>query len=320
MSEPAAPLAVPADALESVVAVHGADARRKGRTYAALGWMTVSSVLFGAMNVLGRMAGARVPWQMVGATRAAVGVLVAFAVVRAQGAAITVRGSRALWFRSIFGTMALALTFYVLGSPGIALGDAATIFNLGPVFLAVLAPIVLGERTGRRLLFAIPLALAGVVLVAKPPSLFHGHAPSDPHLLSMALLAALFASLAMLGLRRVGPTKSPATIALHFSLVATLALGALAVPVWVVPSPNDLAMMVGAGVCAGIAQIAMTRAYTLERAARVASYGYLNVVFTAVGGAIVFGERPDLLAIFGMVLVVSGGLLVTVAGLREERV
>lgn len=298
--------------------------RAAGTTIAALGWMTLAAGLFSGMSLLARVVGDHVPWQMVGATRAAVGVFVAYSFVRARSGHVIVHASRALWLRSVFGTTAMALTFYVLGSNGIALGDAATIFNLGPVFLALLAPLAIGERTGSgRLALALPLALAGVILVAKPPAIFGvasiAPAAADFELLAAAVLAAFASSVAMLGLRKAGPRESPESIALHFSIVATLAMSILSIPVLVVPAAKELALMIGAGACAGLAQIAMTRAYTIERAALVGSYGYLNVVFTALLGAIVLGERPDALALVGMAMVVSGGLVVTLAGLREER-
>jgi drug/metabolite transporter (DMT)-like permease len=71
--------------------------------------------------------------------------------------------------------------------------------------------------------------------------------------------------------------------------------------------------MVAAGLCAGFAQLAMTRAYALEHAARVSGMSYLSVVASALFGAVAFGERPGPTAIAGMALVIAGGLLVTFA-------
>lgn len=282
--------------------------------------MTLAALLFSVMNVLGRVAAATVPWATVAATRAIVGALVAFTVVRLRGSRPVRLASRAIWLRSIAGTTAMALTFYVLGSPGIALGDAVTIFNLGPVFLAVLAPLALKERTGlRRLAFALPLAVIGVILVDKPEALFASAHAADRALLLLALGAAFFSSVAMLGLRTVGKRESAESIALHFSITAAVVLTVIAAPHFSLPNARDLAAMVGAGVSAGAAQIAMTRAYTVERAALVASYGYLNVVVTALLGVLVLGERPDAAALLGMALVVASGLVVTLAGVREER-
>jgi drug/metabolite transporter (DMT)-like permease len=69
--------------------------------------------------------------------------------------------------------------------------------------------------------------------------------------------------------------------------------------------------MVGAGICAGFGQLAMTRAYTLERAARVSGMSYLSVVASALFGAAFLGEAPGTTGLAGMALVIAGGLLVT---------
>jgi drug/metabolite transporter (DMT)-like permease len=85
------------------------------------------------------------------------------------------------------------------------------------------------------------------------------------------------------------------------------------------PTLRDSGSMIAAGVCAGFGQLALTRAYTLERAARVSGMGYLGVVASALLGALVLGERPSLAALGGMALVVIGGLVVTfIRDAKEE--
>src|SRR5262245_54836327 len=105
---------------------------RRHRTLTTLAWTSASMTLFGGMQLLTRLAGPGIPWPMMGAVRAAIGALVAFGVARATSAPLVLVGSRALWLRSAFGTIAVLLTFYVLGSPKIPLGDAVAIFNLSP--------------------------------------------------------------------------------------------------------------------------------------------------------------------------------------------
>jgi drug/metabolite transporter (DMT)-like permease len=128
---------------------------------------------------------------------------------------------------------------------------------------------------------------------------------------AVAVLSALCAAVAMIMLRRVGQRESPEAIALHFSLVAAgiFAFFALADPR--VPLGVDAVFMVIAGLAGGFAQLALTRAYSLDRAARVGAMGYLSVVASALLGAVALHERPHPLAIAGMALVVAGGLVVT---------
>jgi len=282
--------------------------------------MAASAVLFALMNFFAKLASASSSWMTVGAVRALVGAFVAIAVARARGGSLAVTNRRAVLWRSLLGTVAMTTTFYALSSRTLSLGDTVTLLNLTPVFLAMLAPIFLRERTSLAVILALALSLSGVVLVLHPSFAFHDApgavGPSSAATAGFAVLAAFIASIAMMLLRRLGPTETAEAISVHFSLFAAAALGLLALTDLRMPTLRDAGFMVGAGVCAGFAQIAMTRAYSLERAARVSGMSYLSVVASALLGAAVLHERPTLGAILGMALVVSGGLVVTLT--REK--
>ena len=103
-----------------------------------------------------------------------------------------------------------------------------------------------------------------------------------------------------------------------FSLTAAVVFGALAIFHLVLPSLKDVLYIFLAGISAGLAQLAMTRAYATARAARVASVGYFNVVVSALYGALALGEWPPMLALAGMALVIGGGVLVALPSFRAR--
>ena len=277
--------------------------------------MAAGAVLFALMNFLAKLASGSASWMTVGAVRALVGAVVAIAVARARGRSLAVKNRRAVLLRSLLGTVAMTTTFYALSSRSLSLGDTVTLLNLTPVFLAMLAPIFLGERTSLAVILALALSLGGVVLVLHPSFAFQetttAVGPSAAATAGFAVLSAFMASMAMMLLRRVGPTETAEAISVHFSLFAAVALGLLALTDLRMPTLRDAGLMVAAGVCAGFAQIAITRAYSMERAARVSGMSYISVVASALLGAAALHERPTLGAILGMALVVSGGLVVT---------
>ncbi len=283
--------------------------------------MATAAVLFASMNFFARIASTSTSWTTVGAVRALVGALVAVAVARARGASLAVRDHKAMFWRSLLGTASMLLTFYALSSRTLSLGDTVTLLNLTPVFLAVLAPIVLRETTTGRTGLAILVALGGIVLVLRPSFSFGDGAvavgPSARATACAAVAASFCSSLAMMMLRRLGKSETAESIAVHFSLFAAAALAILSAFDLRMPSLRDGLCMIAAGVCAGFAQIAMTRAYALERAAPVSAMGYLAVVASALLGAAMLHERPTVSAMLGMALVVAGGIVVTFA--REER-
>jgi drug/metabolite transporter (DMT)-like permease len=277
--------------------------------------MAGGAVLFAMMNYFAKLASAEAPWMTVGAVRALVGAFVAIAVARMRGASLVAKDRRAILWRSLLGTASMAATFYALSSRSLSLADTVTLLNLTPVFLALLAPVFLGERTSIAVFLALALSLGGVVLVLHPTFAFGDAAgsvgPSSAVTAACAVLAAFMSSIAMMLLRRVGPTETSEAIAVHFSLFAAGSLGILALTDLRMPSARAAGCMLAAGICAGFAQIAITRAYSLERAARVSGMSYLSVVASALIGAALLDERPTLDAILGMTLVVAGGLVVT---------
>jgi drug/metabolite transporter (DMT)-like permease len=282
--------------------------------------MAISSCLFASMNFLARLATASASWATAAAVRAAIGALVAFGVARVRRTSLRPNERTMLFWRSVLGTLSMLSTFYALSSRSMSLGNTVTLLNLSPVFLAVLAPIFLRERTNALVGIAIAISLGGVVLVVRPAFLFGGAAPpiqgvaglSERATAAVAIGGAFSTSIAMMFLRRAGRTETPEAIAFHFSIFAALTLGTLSLFDFRVPTAWGVVCMVGSGACAGVAQLAMTRAYAIANAARVAGMSYLAVVVSAVLGIFVLGERPATTALGGMVFVIAGGLLLTI--------
>lgn len=291
---------------------HAVAARRESRPH-AFAWMAASACGFGLMSFCGHVASERVHWSMTAATRCVVGAAVAYGVGRSRGAELRVKDRRGIWWRSLWGTLSMMLTFYALGTR-LPLGDTVTLTNLSPVFLALFSPLLLRERTGKRVVVALVLSIAGVLLIVRPERFAGLDAMKGA---VAAISSALSASFSYTILRRMGATESPEAVTLHFSLVAAVVLSAIAATHASAPDGRTLGMMLGAGAAGGFAQIALTRAYALEKAARVGGVSYLAVVVSAVLGAVALHEWPSGRTVLGMTLVVAGGLVVTVLGVRE---
>jgi drug/metabolite transporter (DMT)-like permease len=288
---------------------------------AGLLWMTLASALFALMNVLVRAASAHVPWSEVAAVRTTVGALVAVAFALGRGSGLRIHDRKLSWARSLTGTAAMLCGFYAMGTPAIALGDAVTLASTSPIFIALLAPWLLGERSGRRVWLATLLAFFGVALIAGPSFRLSGHVAV------IATLGGFFSGLAMIWLRRLGAgsdgagaaKESPEAIVAHFSAVAAVAAAAVALPSLRVPDLRSGLMLGAIGVLGGTAQLAMTRAYALEKAARLGAVGYSSVVFAYLLGVMVLDETPSLYATLGALLILGSGVGLALAAMRDGR-
>jgi drug/metabolite transporter (DMT)-like permease len=275
-------------------------------------WMTGSAILFACMNAAVREASLEATVPMVAAMRAFCGLMVALLYAKSQRQKLQINAPASMWLRSIFGTIAMAATFYTLSRQALPLGDASTLFNLSPVGVALLSPVMLKERISPVIVVSMALSILGITLIVKPAFVFGIAGPYPLGDAAWGMLAAASSAIAMVMLRR-SKHEHPSAIAAHFSGLATLVFTTATLFSHGSISLRTLLFMVLAGVCAGVAQLMMTRAYAEDQAARVAAFGYIQVVASALLGAYFSHVWPTPMAALGMACVVSGGLFLVFA-------
>jgi drug/metabolite transporter (DMT)-like permease len=294
---------------QSVVEVEQAPLSRS-RPAAAMGWMLLAYLLFAVMNLVAKSAMRELPWHEVAAGRAAFGAITIFLFARARGVSLAVHDKKTQWMRTFAGIGSLMCGFYSLSR--LPLGDAVTIGSLCPIFIALASRRALGERTGAGLAVAVVLGFCGVALLAGAQL----HAGSGAlFAIGIGVLGAAFACAAMLFLRRLGPSESPEGVSLHFVGVSALVMIVFGLGRQVVPSPWALASLVAAGLSGGLAQVAMTKAYGLDRAARVGALGYSGVVFAQILGVVFLAEIPTGRQLGGAALVLLSGAFLAIGAL-----
>jgi drug/metabolite transporter (DMT)-like permease len=263
--------------------------------------MLAAQALFAMMAMGARFVSRDVPWQEIAAVRMVVALVLTWGIARARGRSLAITDRRHAWLRTIFGTLSAAATFYVYAQPLLPIGDAVTILGTSPIFVAVLAWPLLGERVSRGTALAILASFAGVWAVAQPSF------SVSPGVLGVCVFASVCTALAMTWLRRMGPGESSEAIVFHFMSVGTAVLGLAAIPVWHTPDLPSATSLLWMGVAGGLGQLAMTRAYSLDQAARVSAFGYAGVVFARLFALPIFGEVPRAAQIVGSLLVVGAG-------------
>jgi drug/metabolite transporter (DMT)-like permease len=285
---------------------------RTSRPLAAALWMTLAQSLFSIMSVGARLGGQGAPWQEVAASRFFVGACTALVVALVRKTSLRVKHQKEQAWRTVFGTVAALATFFTLAAPELAIGDAVTLFATAPIFVALLSSPFLGEKVGRSVVFALVLAFAGVLAVAHPS--FH----TASYLVGSGTLAAVSSALAMVWLRRMGSDESSEAIVFQFSAFGTIVAVLASIPVWKTPDARTAGFLFVTGLSGGLAQLCMTRAYSLDVAARVSAIGYSGIVFTRVFALPIFGERPTLMAVAGSLLVIGSGVMLALrsAGAR----
>jgi len=273
--------------------------------------MALASLLFAVMGALVKVAERELPVAWPVFARSAIGLVLSYVLVRRAGLHWLGNRPGLLAVRGLVGFSALMCTFVSIGR--LPLSDVIVILQTQPIWTAVVAAIVLREAAGPRVWLGSGLALAGVVLVARPEFLFGGDAGHlDPLGVTLALVAALLSACAYVTVRALRRSDHPVVVVFWFALVATPASapGLLADPV--LPPLALVPVLVGIGVAVQLAQLLMTRALHTEKASRVAAVGYLQVVYAFFFGALFFDEPIAPISIVGAVVVLVAAAIVTI--------
>lgn len=272
-------------------------------------YMAASALFFSAMSALVKVAGTRLPAQEIVLARVLVTLALSWWMVRRAG--LSPWGTRrgALVLRGLLGFSALSCYYWTLTR--LPLAEATTIHHVAPLFTALGAWVVLGERAGLAALVAIGLGLVGVALVAQPAA-FPGVGGGDLDIaaVAVAVLGALFSGAAYVTVRQLSRHEDPLVIVFYFPLVALPLAIPWTIPVAVWPTPLEWLVLLGVGVFTQAAQVCLTRGLSLERAGRASAIGYLQVALAVVWGLLFFGEVPGWSTIAGSLLIVGGTVIV----------
>lgn len=282
---------------------------------AGLRYMAYGTFWFSVMSLLVKMAGQRLPSMEIVLVRAVVTLALSWALVRR--ARLDPWGNRKglLIFRGVLGCLALSCFYFSIVH--LPLAEATVIQYTNPVFAAIIAAVLLGERFGRRELAGVAAGMVGVVLIARPSFLFAGSAPIDPQHVTIAVAGALFSATAYVTVRMLRTTDHPLVVVFYFAFVTVPLVVPFALLDWLWPTPVEWGILIGIGTTTQIAQVYMTRGLQLEPAGRATAVGYLQIVFAAILGIVVLGERPDTWSVAGAIVIIGGTVLLSLRRRQE---
>jgi drug/metabolite transporter (DMT)-like permease len=273
--------------------------------------MVASAFFFSLMSLLVKVVGQRLPSQEIVLVRGVITLFLSYWLLRR--ARLSPWGDRRalLVLRGLLGFGALSCFYFSLTR--LPLAEATVIQYLNPLFTAILAAWLLGERAGAAVAVGTMLGLLGTTLVARPAVLFGElAAPLDLAAVGIAMAGAALSAGAYVTVRYLGATEHPLVIVFYFPLVTVPATLPLVAGNWTWPTATEWSLLLGIGITTQIAQVYITRGLALEPAGRAMTVGYTQVVFAAFWGALVFADFPGILVLAGAVLVMAGALIVAV--------
>jgi len=224
-----------------------------------------------------------------------------FAVLRTQRI-----GLHAL--RGVINIGAMLMFFTALSiSP---LAKVTALSFTAPIFMAVLAVLVLGERFRLYRWMAILLGFIGMLIILRP-----GLVAIDTGALLVTGAAALWA-VAMILIKIMSRTESSLTIVAYMGIFLGVFSILPALWVWEPFGLQTLGWLALVGLFGTLAQMSLSQSLKETDPTALMPFDFLKLIWTATIGAWFFAEIPDVYTLVGAAVIFSSGLFIA---LRERQ-
>jgi drug/metabolite transporter (DMT)-like permease len=240
-----------------------------------------------------------------------------------EGRSLALWPRHPLWVLLRSALLVLMWIAYYAALAGMTMSAASVTLCTSPLFIALFSAALVGEAVTLRRWAGIVVGFLGVLVILRPGS----EAFSLVALLPIGGAACY--ALAMVITRSKCAEERPLVLALslNLGLLAVGTLGTLTIVLW--PLDPDLAstqpfllggwtemaardwgLMGLLGVVTAVVSIGAAKAYQSGPAAIIGTFDYTYLVFAALWGFLIFGERPGGATFLGAILITAAGWLV----------
>lgn len=211
--------------------------------------------------------------------------------------------------RSVVGMVGMVCNFLaVLLLP---LAESITLSFTVPLFVVVIAALVLREFIGPWRWTAVVLGFAGVLVIAQPGG---GQIPLLGGLIALA--AALMTALVTFLIRDMGRTEEPLQIVFYFALFGAAMMLVLLPFYATAHSPGQWLLLLGIGLAGLGGQLGLTASLRHGAIASVAVMDYTALIWATLYGWMIWDHLPPATTWLGAPLIIAAGA--TIAW-REHR-
>ena len=268
----------------------------------AIALMCAAMLCFTGLDTSSKWLGLRIPAMQIVWARYMSAALIALAVARPWA-------NPAVFLSKRPGLQALR-SFLLLGSTGcvvlalrqLQLAKSATISFLTPIFVALLAGPLLGEKAGGERMIAIVIGFGGVLIATRP-----GTSAFQPIVL-VAVAGVACNSGYVIATRKLAGVNSPRTTLLWTQTAGIVLVTPILPWVWRQPESGHVwLVMAGLGAFAAAGHGLLIVAHKFAPAPVLTPFSYTQLVWMIISGTLVFGDWPPTSTLVGAAVVVACG-------------
>lgn len=284
-----------------------------GRPVEGVLWMLATGVAFVGVNGVVRHLGTDLPAAQSAFLRFAIGLVFLLpAMWQARQTRFAPEVLQLFGWRGVLHVAAVILWFYAMARVPVA--EMAAIAFLNPVIVLLIAGLLLGEGLGRGRVLSVVVALLGALVVLRPGL----RDVSAGHLAQLG--ATLFFAASYIFAKRLSALAPASVVVAVLSVTVTLGLAPMAWWVWQPVRGDQLAWLAVVAALATFGHYTMTRAFNAAPLAVTQPVTFLQIVWAAILGALVFGEAVDGYVLLGGAMIVAAVSANTWAEARRGRI
>ncbi|MCY7317134.1 MAG: DMT family transporter, partial [Ramlibacter sp.] len=271
-------------------------------TVRGLLWAVASGLLFVLLNTMMRGLSLALDAFQTQFLRYAFGLLVMLPFILRSGmGAYKPHNVKGQFVRGAVHTLGLCLWFVAV--PHVTLADTTALGFTTPIFIMIGAVLAFRERLHWERWLAALIGFGGVLIVVAPKlSVAGGGTGGGFYMLVMLASAPLFAASFLLtkALTRFDRAE---VIVVWQSITVTLFSLPLALLNWQTPSPLQWAAFLMCGVLGSAGHYCLTRSFTIADISATQSVKFLELVWAAALGWLVFADPPSRSTLIGGVVI-----------------
>jgi drug/metabolite transporter (DMT)-like permease len=176
---------------------------------------------------------------------------------------------------------------WFLGVVLVPLADVAALQFTIPLFLVVMAALILRENIGAHRWWATAIGFAGMLVIVRP-----GYIPIGIGTAALVFSALFYAS-SQTATKILSRTDSPNLVLFYMGIVFVPISFVPALYDWVTPGWEDVGPLLVLGITGFTAHFCMIRSLAAADASFVVPFDFLRLPMSALAGYLLFSEQPD---------------------------